>query len=356
MLRRAVSLVAAIGFYVGLAQAQVPPVPRAVDPDFSIRGKIIFGTPHGPDQRIEVRLEKSGMQVVSTGYSDGVGNFEFRNLQPGTYWISINLEGFEEVRQQVEVYSQLGRIANISIFLNKKIQIVQKDVSGFLGDDPDVIDVTQMNQRYPKKAVQEYEKAIEENRKGESSKAMKRLEEALRIAPDFYHAHNNLGVIYQKFNRYRDAEQAYRRARELNPRAQQPLVNLGSLFIQESDSRKSDGKEVVGKLLDDAMDVLEPVIKTNPRSAIAYYYLGAANYKSAFYEEAEMYLKKAHDLDPAMGPVRLMLANVYMKQMKWDTVLQHLNAYLHENPKAEDRAMIEDMRSKIIKGLEAAKK
>jgi len=141
----------------------------------------------------------------------------------------------------------------------------------------------------------------------------------------------------------------------LNRKNVQPLTNLGVLYIEESDARKSEGEEVVGKLLDQALDTLELAIKVDPRSVIAYYYLGSANYKSSFFPEAEAALTRALDMSSNPGPVRLMLVNVYMKERKWQAVLQNLDAYLQENPKANDRAAIEEMRDKIAKGLEAAK-
>src|SRR5437764_1402323 len=82
------------------------------------------------------------------------------------------------------------------------------------------------------------------------------VEQATKIAPEFYHAFNNLGVAYMKVKRYKDAEAAYRRAKELNPKADQPLLNLAILFIDESDQHRSEGKPVFGKFLDDAMDCL----------------------------------------------------------------------------------------------------
>ena len=219
-----------------------------------------------------------------------------------------------------------------------------------------MIDVSEMQREYPKKAIEEYQKALQDSRKGDTEKAMKRLQEALKLAPDFYHAHNNLGVIYQKLGQYREAEKEYQTARELSPTSQQPLVNLGSLFIQEADSREADGRRVVGQLLDAAMDLLDEAIRMRPLSVMAHYYLGAANYKSGFYKEAEASLNRAHELDPRMGMIRLMLANVFMKQSKWEDVLEQLNAYLKENPKASDRAAIDQMRATIVKGLETAQK
>jgi hypothetical protein len=54
--------------------------------------------------------------------------------------------------------------------------------------------------------------------------------------------------------------------------------------------------------------------------------------------------------------VRLMLANVFMKQNKWDDVLVQIEAYLKENPNASDHAAIEQMRLTIEKGLETARR
>ena len=48
--------------------------------EYSIRGKVVIPNQHDSDQRIEVRLEKSALQVIQTTYTDGSGNFDFRNL------------------------------------------------------------------------------------------------------------------------------------------------------------------------------------------------------------------------------------------------------------------------------------
>jgi hypothetical protein len=49
-----------------------------------------------------------------------------------------------------------------------------------------------------------------------------------------------------------------------------------------------------------------------------------------------------------------MLANVYVKQQKWEDVIENLDAYLKENPKAADRASVEQMRASIMKTLQAS--
>src|SRR5207249_9657497 len=110
-------------------------------------------------------------------------------------------------------------------------------------------------------------------------------------------------------------------------KTERPLVNLGSLYIEKSNLQKAD-EENSGKLLDQALDVLEEAVKVNPRSGLAYFLLGQANYKSSFLDEAEAAFKKAQDLDPKLTTARLMLANVYVKEEKWQDVINTLDAYL----------------------------
>src|SRR5262249_14651716 len=152
--------------------------------------------------------------------------------------------------------------------------------------------------------------------KGKLESAIKLLEDAIHLAPNFYRAHANLGMLYQSLKRYTDAEKEFKRSSELNAKNERPLVNLGSLYIEEADLQK-DNAQMTGKMLGHAMDILEAAVKLNPRSASAYYLLGLANYKSSFLEEAEAAFKKAHDLNPKLTRIHLLLANIYSRQAKW---------------------------------------
>ena len=141
---------------------------------------------------------------------------------------------------------------------------------------------------------------------------------------------------------------------EISPKNVQSFINLGSLYIQQADAHQADGRQVIGKYLDQALDTLEAAIKLNPRSSIAYYYLGSANLKSSFLEEAEAAFKKTQEIDPNMSLTNLMLANVYANMNKLGDAVRYLDTYLQENPKAENRAALEDFRAKLMKGLEAS--
>jgi tetratricopeptide (TPR) repeat protein len=350
MLKKAWIVLALCCFTSPFALSQNTPNPtRNRVEDYTIRGKIIVANSREID-RIEVKLEKVYGQTLQINYTDASGNFEFRGLAVGSYFVTVNLDGYEPVRQGVEVVNFFGGNA-ATIFLSKPAVILKDRPVGLDADDPDVVDVSQMKENLPKKAVQDYEKAIEEKQKGKIESAVRLLEEAISLAPNFFHAHNNLGILYLSSKRYGDAEKEFQRSHVLNAKTERPLVNLGRLYIEEAGLQTGDQNNS-GKLLDEALDALEQAVKVNPRSAVGYFFLGQANYRSSFYEEAEAAFKKAHQIDPNMGAARLMLSNVYVKEGKWEQVIENLDAYLRENPKASDRAQVEAVRATAARNLE----
>jgi tetratricopeptide (TPR) repeat protein len=322
------------------------PLQRGRVETLSLHGRLIAPDNHGAGDHIEVRLEKESLQIVQTGYTDGSGSFEFRNLSAGTYYISVNMDGYQPVHQQVDVNS-FGAVS-VSVFLTRASTDNASAARGLDAEDQDVVDVSQMKENFPKKAVQDYEKALDEKKKGKLEAAIMLLEDAIHVAPNFYHAHNNLGMLYQSQKRYSDAEKEFKRSSALNAKTATPLVNLGSLYIEEADLQ-NDNSQSSGQMLDQALDNLEAAVKLAPRSAGAYYLLGLANYKSSFFEEAEAAFKKAHDLNPKLTRTHLLLANIHWRQGKWGDVIENIDAYLKENPKAPDREAIEEMRAKVVK-------
>ena len=309
----------------------------------------MFDNPHPPDERIEVRLEGSGRQLIDTVFSDSIGNFMFRNFLPNTYYVAIEVEGYEPVRERVASFT---RVANLTIFLNSKTVIGRTEKGGFEGD-PKVVDINELRTDYPDKAVEEYEKALKDAEKGNAGKAVDRLEKAVQLAPDFHQAQNNLGVQYKALGRYRDAERTFEIARDLNRNAAQPLINLGSMYVDEAQEQSSSGEEERSRATyQKAVASLEEAIALDSFSAQARYFLGTALYKTAALERAETMLMRALELDEEYHVVRLMLVNVYWKQARYNDVLAQLTEFLERSPDDPQSEAVRAMKRQIEKALQ----
>lgn len=285
----------------------------------------------------------NGWMAVPSENDGDFGSVLFEKLAVGSYEVLVNADGYEPQLLPVGI-GDSSRTVVVKVTLRLR--------SGSMPALP-VVSVDELNRQYPRKAVQDYEKAIEENRKGNTSKAIELLLSATEAAPDNYAAHNTLGTVYQKVKRFADAEDAYKRASELRPQFDEPLVNLGGLYVVEAEARATEGPAVVRTILNDARDILRRALGLN-RSAMGYYLLGTVYYRSGGFPEAAESLQLALQMEPRMPAARLQLGNVYIRGQLWDLAVAQFDAYLTENPNAPDRDAIQETRAKVIRAKEAS--
>jgi tetratricopeptide (TPR) repeat protein len=316
-----------------------------------IRGRIIAG-PHGLDSAItEVRFETDGGQPVGFAFADSNGEFTFeRNgmVPDQNVYAVVKVDGFKPYRERLFFSDFRGSFeSSLTIFLEREPTVTVS------GKDGTVVDLKQLRAKIPGKAVDEYEKALKESSKGNRAKAAEGLERALKLAPDFYEAQHSLGIQYIGLQKYDQAETALLRARDLSPKAAEPLINLGTLYYQRGESHSDAGRaEEAATTFEKAEDVLEESIRRNPLSSSARFYLGATRYKMGSYEEAETSLKRALELNADEQNARLMLVNVYTKSARYNEALEQTNIFLAKNPKSPQRAALEALKEKIEKAAQ----
>jgi len=308
---------------------------QAAVPEQMISGTLMSQAgPFQCDQCL-VSLLANGVRPVNTTYLDLGGHFTFRGVAPGSYTIHMEIEGFEDVNHPVDVRDGFGLGTNVTITL------VRKAGPSRAGGGA-IVDISEFLDAYPKKAVDAFKKGVELRKQKKNEEAIKTFETVIRIAPGFYQAHNELGMVYKEVGRNDDAENELLRAHDLNRTNLEPLLNLTALYLDENKP-------------DRAVSASEEAVKANSRSAPAFFNLGIALYKAAMLDRAEVALKRALELAPKMASVRLMLANVYLKLQRYDNVLEQLNTYIAENPRGEQLKDVMQMRDQLVKAKETGR-
>jgi Flp pilus assembly protein TadD len=300
-------------------------------------------------QPLAVRLEGESAQQVAYSYVGEDGEFQFPGLILDPiqhYYLIVKVEGFKPIRQTLNVSRETLFAPRIMIFLEPDVADSAGNATG-----GSVISAKQLATKIPDKAIDEYKKAGKESAAGNYSKAVEHLKRALELAPDYYEAQNNLGVQYLQTQLFRDAEKAFGRAQSLNPGADEPLINLGSLYYQEGQIQSSSGKEEAGATFQKAVGFLQEAIRKNPRSAIAHQYLGAALYKTGSYDQAEPALHRALELDSGLTEAEINLLNVYTRQNRYAEALQQIDSFLQRNPKSPQRGPLEKLKEQIEAAL-----
>ena len=295
---------------------------------------------------IEVVL-KQGRRVIARGVPDEANNYEFKDLANGRYELVVRMKK-REVKRRIELCCGPDSISVIDINLDEN----DTDITiHFPIEDRDIVDIVELRRDYPDDVLKEYEKARKDTRNGKLGRAAERLLRVLEGAPDFYSARARLGMVYQSMACFPEAEREYMRARAINPKAAQPMINLGGLYIGAADARLDDERQY----LSEAIGILKEAIRIKPSSDIAYCLMGAAYFKAQNFDVAEESLNEAMNLgiETRFPQVRLMLANVCVQQKRWEDAIDHLDEYLRKNPFGRDRDKIKDMREEIEENLKS---
>jgi serine/threonine protein kinase/tetratricopeptide (TPR) repeat protein len=191
-----------------------------------------------------------------------------------------------------------------------------------------IAELRQVLARHPKPDEAEGELAFSYEQSGDLKAAEEALIAATRLRPDHWHHWNSLGAFLVKMARYPEAREAFERANELAPQGLAwPLINLATLKLLAGDSAGAiEAFEQFKGQVDDAK------LAAN---------IGTAYYFENRLEDAEKYYQLAVKLDPKDPLKHGNLADLYLRQEKFEkaraeyqTALEFVEEALLDNPKS----------------------
>lgn len=302
----------------------------------SIRGKIFLPSGNLPEQRIRVVLELSTGGIAGETFSDSVGNFEFRGLPNGAYRIKVpsDLRTYEESQEAVELYGTFSRTFAVQVYLKEK-----SSDSAFRTKDK-ILSVAEM-QQVPKPAKKLYEQGLKLARENKPADATIKLQEALKIFPDYLYALNKLGEQQMLLNQPAEAQATFERAIAVNSRFALSHINLGLLHVSQ-------------KRYDQAITALETGNRHDDSYPMGHLQLGIALMSKTppDYDRAEKEMLRAIDLGKRdLVYVRKYLFNLHVRRQAMDKAAAQLEAYLKEAPDAPDAAAVRQMLDKVKKAI-----
>jgi tetratricopeptide (TPR) repeat protein len=296
-----------------------------------------------PPHPILVELQLHNATINST-YADGEGHFGFYELESNPYHIVVNDEDFYPVDEIANLNLEESQFAMVQIQLQPR----EKKTTDPLpkqpaGSNPFIVDPGDYEKRFPKKAVKEYEKGLESEKKGEKGKAIEYYQAALKIAPDYYPAHNNLGVLYLGKPDFKSAEEQFREAVRLDQNEAQAYFNLGNVLM------------LTGRF-QEAETTLATGLQRRPDSAFGNFLQGSLYGRMGKLAEAESSLQKAVRLDAKMPQPYLQLVNLYVRQNRREDAITQLQAFLKGFPTAAAAPQAQEMLDKLQKQGSAAQR
>jgi tetratricopeptide (TPR) repeat protein len=268
--------------------------------------------------RVLVELQLHGAPINSQ-YTDEQGKFGFAPLTNNVYHIVIQDDRFYPVDQAVVLDLSITAITRVQINLTPRPAERKESLTAQKGSNRFIVDTEAYRRSFPKKAVKEFAKGLESDRKGRRDEAIHHYEEAIAVSPDFYPAHNNLGSDYLGKADFAAAQAEFEHAIKLNQSDAQAHLNLANLYLMTKDYGR-------------ALESVEEGLRREPNSALGNFLLGSICQRTGKLPEAERVLHQALKIDPGMSRVHLELVNVYLAEQKKTEAGAELKAFLKDSP------------------------
>ena len=168
--------------------------------------------------QVLIRLSLDGVPETAV-YTDWSGNAIFRGLQPMRYDLSVEID-----RQRL--YSGTLLVSEDDAPQLEVIRLASVTFS----DQTETVSVNDLGA--PRQAREYYSAGIKALRAGDLQSAGMALDEALDAYPSYSKGHNVRGVVFNMSRKTNEAEEAFRKAIQLDSDLLEPRLNLGALLLK----------------------------------------------------------------------------------------------------------------------------
>jgi tetratricopeptide (TPR) repeat protein len=287
-----------------------------------------------PSHQIMVELQLHGSTLTSA-YADDQGRFGFYNLEANPYHVVINDPAFHAVDELANVNPILASFNMVQIHLVPKEDVKQAPASNRTGgSNPYMVDPADYNRRFPKNALKEFDKGVQADREGKHDDAIEHYQKAVKIAPSFYMAHNNLGSDFLSKSDFSSARSEFQQASQLNQSDGAAYFNLSNVCILTGEFPQ-------------AQLYLDQGMQRQPDSALGHFLQGTLDIHLGKLPQAEGALHHAIQLDPMMAQARLQLVNLLLQQGRKDDAVAQLHDFVGAFPESPFSGKAKDLLKRL---------
>ena len=279
----------------------------------TIAGQITVARGNFPSQSIQVTLQSRGA-TLNDVWTDAEGKFTFHQLPANLYHVIVNDENFEPYQEEVKVDPHLTPVNILTIRLTPKARQPNSSPPP-PGGSRYLVDRAEYEKRFSDKARKEFHRGVKSQAKGKIEEAIRHFQVALKEAPDFYPAHNDLGTAYLAQSKFTEAEREFRTVLNLNHSDTEAYFNLANVFLLTT--RYDDAREMVAEGL-----------RRQPKSGLGQFLLGSICARQGQLLDAETALHQAIRLDSGLARAHLELVNVYLRQKRKQDAIRELKLFL----------------------------
>jgi cytochrome c-type biogenesis protein CcmH/NrfG len=291
-----------------------------------ITGQVRYAAGGAPADNVLVTCEiYSGGGLIGQILTDRSGKFDFRNLSPAIYTVSVKAAGYREVKQNADLqtmtrsYLQVQLVAENPSTPTAPGRIVDSGVGSV--------------------AQAEFEKGkteLLEEKKLESG--IGHLEKAVAADPKYLDARLLLANAYVETGNWEKAEKHAQSAIGIDPKQPAGYLTLGEVYRRQQKYQQAE-------------QTLQEVLKLDPKSVQGHFELAQVYFAQGDLAKAGPQIGTVLQLKPDFAEAHLLAGNILLKARQPEGALQMFQEYLRLQPNGPAAAQTKDVVEKIKKAL-----
>jgi tetratricopeptide (TPR) repeat protein len=236
------------------------------------------------------------------------GKFYRRGIDPGTYLLTLKVEGYEPLEQQITI--SVGEEYTMDIVLAQAVSEEAAKNRFLLG-------------------VQLYQE-------GKYDQAIENFEVVLKENPDFAEGHYNIGMALLRKGDPDAALARMKKAIEIKSDFLAAYFGMGQAYIEKGDYEQ-------------AISVYQKALAIKPEDAEVHLNLGILYFNSQNDDLAEAALLKARELNPSLVNTYYQLGLLYLRREEIEKSRQNFERFLELAPQASEAAAVKNLLEELKK-------
>ena len=302
-----------------------------------LSGKVITPSGTQPTAPVRVKLTFNGRAINET-FTDLSGRFSFPGVSRGTYQLTAEGDGINF--ETTTVYADIAAFGPAPQTFTQDIQL--RPIAHKPTAQPGVVNA--FTQNIPDAAKQAFTTGVKLAEAGKTEAAVENIRNAIKIFPDYFDAHLQLGNMFLKTEQFNEAIAELDLARQVNPNDERCYQSFGLLLMKQRNFAMAVAIFAEAARLNPA-NPMNAVMKATAlihQAAVTSESEPATENRSYLLGRAELALSQASDLsENKLKPDTMTMALFYELKGDPDKAATELESYLKKTPQMKNSAAIQ---------------
>jgi len=304
----------------------------------TIEGKVIAPNGTQPNAPVRVKLTFNGRPILET-FTDLSGRFSFPGIGRGNYQITAEGDGINF--ETTTVSAELSAFGSAPQSFTQDIQL--RPIAHKPAAQPGVVNA--FTQNVPEAAKQALALGVKLAGEGKTDEAIENMTRAVKIFPEYFDAHLELGNIFLKTDQFNAAIAELDRAREVNPNDERTYQSFGLLLMKQRNFAMAVAifNEAARLNPTNAMNAVMKATALIHQAAITEESAPANENRSYLLGRAEVALGQAANLsENKLKPDTMTMALFYELKGDPEKAATELESYIKKNPQLKNSVPLQN--------------